>query len=67
MTDRTCRYCGCTDDRACPGGCAWVAPDVCSSKPCVERAYLDCYLTPDLGESIENPIEDFSDGAWNGL
>lgn len=19
-----CRGCGCTDDRACPGGCAWV-------------------------------------------
>jgi acyl-CoA synthetase (AMP-forming)/AMP-acid ligase II len=26
-----CRMCGCTDDRACPGGCAWVAPDLCSS------------------------------------
>jgi hypothetical protein len=20
----TCRYCGCSDDRACPGGCGWV-------------------------------------------
>jgi hypothetical protein len=19
-----CRYCGCTDDRACPGGCGWL-------------------------------------------
>lgn len=25
-----CRVCGCTDDRACPGGCAWVEPDLCS-------------------------------------
>ena len=25
-----CRRCGCTDDRACPGGCAWVAPNLCS-------------------------------------
>jgi hypothetical protein len=21
---RRCRVCGCTDDRACPGGCAWL-------------------------------------------
>jgi hypothetical protein len=26
-----CRGCGCTDDRACPGGCFWVAGDLCSS------------------------------------
>lgn len=26
-----CEICGCTDDRACPGGCAWVAPGLCSS------------------------------------
>lgn len=28
---RKCRYCGCTDDRACDGGCWWIADDVCSS------------------------------------
>ena len=27
---RTCRVCGCTDNRACPGGCHWVAEDFCS-------------------------------------
>jgi len=26
-----CRGCGCTDDRACPGGCWWVETDLCSS------------------------------------
>lgn len=26
-----CRVCGCTDDHACPGGCYWVAPDLCSA------------------------------------
>lgn len=26
-----CRVCGCTDDRACPEGCAWVEADLCSS------------------------------------
>lgn len=25
-----CKYCGCTDDHACEGGCSWVAKDVCS-------------------------------------
>lgn len=31
---RACRVCGCTDDRACPGGCAWLPTpndDVCTS------------------------------------
>lgn len=26
----TCRVCGCTDNHACPGGCYWVEPDLCS-------------------------------------
>jgi len=28
-----CRFCGCTDRAACPGGCAWVdeAASVCST------------------------------------
>ena len=27
---RRCRSCGCTDERGCPGGCWWVASDLCS-------------------------------------
>ena len=27
---RTCRTCGCCEDKACKGGCSWVAPDLCS-------------------------------------
>ena len=27
---RRCRVCGCTDERACPGGCHWITPDLCS-------------------------------------
>ena len=27
---RRCRECGCTDERACPGGCTWVFVDLCS-------------------------------------
>ncbi len=25
-----CRVCGCTDEDPCPGGCFWIAPDLCS-------------------------------------
>ncbi len=28
---RACRQCGCTDDRACAGGCSWVDLDLCSA------------------------------------
>lgn len=26
----TCKRCGCTPDRPCPGGCAWSLPDLCT-------------------------------------
>lgn len=26
-----CQVCGCTNERACPGGCYWVAHDKCSA------------------------------------
>lgn len=31
MSVRTCRQCGCTDERACAGGCSWVDVDLCSA------------------------------------
>jgi hypothetical protein len=33
-----CWICGCTDDNACPGGCSWAGPDLCSNPECVKRA-----------------------------
>ena len=33
---RACRVCGCTQRRACPGGCSWVEWDLCSA--CVDSA-----------------------------
>lgn len=30
---RTCRVCGCCDEQACAGGCAWSAADLCTSCP----------------------------------
>jgi hypothetical protein len=35
--EMSCIYCGCTDDDACPGGCGWIVPFVCSS--CKDRFY----------------------------
>lgn len=34
-----CRYCRCTDARACEDGCWWVDAEqtVCSTRTCVER------------------------------
>jgi hypothetical protein len=29
--ERACRACGCTDNRACEGGCSWVEADLCSA------------------------------------
>jgi hypothetical protein len=29
--NRQCRICGCTDDEACPGGCSWSQPEICST------------------------------------
>lgn len=29
-TIRKCRVCGCDDFHACPGGCSWAEPDLCS-------------------------------------
>lgn len=31
MAKQRCRVCGCTDARACPGGCSWVELDLCSA------------------------------------
>jgi hypothetical protein len=33
--ERYCVRCGCTDARACEGGCSWVTLDECST--CIER------------------------------
>ena len=42
----TCRVCGCTDERACAGGCSWVEDpqllgDLCSSCLPLARAVMD--------------------------
>ena len=43
-----CRYCGCTEDWACDGGCGWAdqAETICSSDECLQRATKDGFLKP---------------------
>jgi hypothetical protein len=41
---RTCRSCGCTPARACPGGCYWLEEDLCSSCANVHVATDDLEL-----------------------
>lgn len=36
---RACTTCGCTDERACLGGCSWVAPGLCSR--CAEAEHVE--------------------------
>ncbi len=31
LARKCCRVCGCTDTRACQGGCSWVEHDLCSA------------------------------------
>ena len=38
-----CRVCGCTEDRACPGGCSWVEKDLCSACTDTEEAQLKVF------------------------
>lgn len=36
-----CRYCGCTDRSACPEGCQWFRPEVCTR--CIDDYVEDIY------------------------
>jgi len=47
----TCRVCGCWDGQACPGGCYWVEPDLCSEcAPKTETPETDHKGDPDPSE-----------------
>ena len=52
LSVRTCRYCGCTDDHACEGGCWWIAAEVCSS--CAGR-HVDAIITAPAHVTSEPP------------
>ncbi len=46
-----CAVCGCTDDCACPGGCYWVADNLCSrcSDAPIEVLCSDCMISAVAG------------------
>lgn len=52
----TCRGCGCTDEFACPGGCFWIAPGLCSA--CAAAAAIsanaELVLVPPPAGSIDS-------------
>lgn len=56
-----CIICGCTNDRACRGGCHWVAPNLCSNcenspelqNPVKEKIYTDSFCDEEGGIPCE--------------
>ena len=56
-TPGICMFCGCTEERACPGGCYWLdsTETVCSAEPCAAR-YREEQLTPFL--ALESQISE---------
>lgn len=54
---RACRVCGCTDDRACPGGCYWVEDDLCSR--CAAMGKRESFITK-VQAFISLFVEDFA-------
>jgi len=48
---RACRVCGCTELKACPGGCCWAAEDLCSA--CLQgKAPRDPRTDPTYRDSV---------------
>ena len=43
---QACRVCGCTWERACPGGCYWAEYDLCSA--CVGKEKVKAVDTADV-------------------
>ena len=36
--ERACRFCGCTEEHACEGGCSWVpGADACDAPACLAK------------------------------
>lgn len=62
---RSCEVCGCTDDLACEGGCAWVATDVDICTACA--ATLEPAIGVELAERIDTYLTDPARLAeWGG-
>lgn len=56
MIAGVCKYCGCTNERACPGGCSWVDPSLTICTACTSR------MTPEeLRSCARNEERNFYD------
>ncbi len=44
-----CRECGCSDSLACPQGCGWAQPDLCSVCAAEVDELADPLAIPELG------------------
>lgn len=53
-SERTCRHCGCTQARACPGGCWWVGPDECSA--CTAPVIPEDIVAAALGPAVDQVL-----------
>lgn len=54
---RTCRVCGCTDARACEGGCSWIEKDLCSAHA-KENQFETIFGASIRGQSYLQPAVD---------
>lgn len=58
---RSCRLCGCTDARACPGGCSWVGDRLCSAcVPSPDDTYTAMLLVSDTEHITEGQVRNWS-------
>lgn len=53
---RSCRYCGCTDEQACPDGpCSWVSDDVC----------IACLAAGKAGSEVDAGVANAQGMVWD--
>jgi hypothetical protein len=58
---RSCRICGCTDARACPGGCSWAGETLCSAcVPTVDETFVGLQLVSGTDHITEDQVRGWS-------
>ena len=60
LTPGVCRFCGCTEAAACPGGCRWMDAEetLCSAcVPHLDRETLDLLARAEMEAFGEYPLE----------
>jgi hypothetical protein len=64
---RTCRECGCTTGDFCPGGCVWVAWDLCSrcAGPWVDEAHPERASLAGRAPAMLEALETIRTRLWD--